>query len=636
MAKSTTVSPPMPRTMSNDNKKRITQKGPNKSHQTIVDHLRQKSPTPQTKRRRNDEDPPPLSQRSLPSTAETSELAPMDIEFEFDNASIAEFEQEITTGNDDESVATKNVDNINKQLSWTRVDVRIKVPPHSNPEEKTVQVLQEFLQKLQSFDPTVRFAPWDEHTSVPPLRTSTDFVPRLSELEKYFPRVFLKEEGFTWYSGVRIIHSLPINDLRLDMVRWLKREGHGLFERMLQVANTAEIGWLVYSTWQMEASALAQAIESTINIPVGLRWKQVSNGSRERLPPELQVKALHVEVASENRVIAQKALLAVYGKKNTGQYPNGVRLRFALLIHSAHNLHSKAKLESLRARQQLWLTKYETGFSWEINQLDHPIGKNLPTLRLALATLISKVDPKLPIFHSVDRSHRRDSGTCFQFLPELAEEARMTISNLLPLLQHKYGKEVLRLFSPSAVERMEGCRWDPESESVIGQYDDEITFLDEDDPMKSYIIKPKSADSHATHTTNTCSTTAGRSGPTHPLPTATSTLLQDMDEDSVSTLGNQTHQRWIPTPPPPLPSLLTQRPSPPSVPQDEASLGSISTLTTRLNTMEQQYNQISGAVQDIKLMLVGLAQSNTRSTQDESPMNESFAGRGPTSTGAGS
>lgn len=50
------------------------------------------------------------------------------------------------------------------------------------------------------------------------------------------------------------------------MVRWLKQEGHGMFERMLQVAETSEIGWLVYSTWQMETDVLAQAIEDVINI----------------------------------------------------------------------------------------------------------------------------------------------------------------------------------------------------------------------------------------------------------------------------------------------------------------------------------------------------------------------------------
>ena len=384
----------------------------------------------------------------------------------------------------------------------------------------------------------------------------------------------------------------------------------------------------------MEAKVLAQAIEKTINIAVGLRWKQVSTGSRDKLPISQQVKALHVEVALENRVVAQKALLAVYGRKNSGKYPNGIRMRFSLLIHAAHNLNAKAKLERLRARQQVWTTKYEKGYSWEITQLDHPIKKNSSTLRQAILSLMSSSNPSLPIFHSVDRSNYRESGICFQFLPELAEEARMTISNLVPLMKHKYGAAVLSLFSPSAVERMEGCQWDPDTGTVIGLYDDEITYLDEDDPMKEFVT-PHPAKS-TSNSTSTDTTTKTSSTHTNQMRQTSTSLLPDMDEDSVSTLGNNVHHKWTPSPSLHLPHPLTQRPSIPLTPHDDLSVGSISTLTTRITTMESQYNQISGAVQDIKTMLAGLAKSTTHSQQVEQPANATRAGRGQSSTGSGS
>ena len=597
MPKTQRDTPPATRAMSTDGKKRTPSKPPPKPSHSIVDQLRQQAPHSQSKRRRNDKSDPPLSQRSVQSTTDASEHTPMDIEFEFDDELVSVYQTETTnsTSNDNDSVATENIDNINKDLFCTRVDIRIKVPPHSNPEEKTVQVLQEFLLKLQSYDPKVRIAPWHERCSTPPVHSASDFVPRPSELEKFFPRIFFKEEGFTWYSGTCLIHSLPIQDLRQDMIRWLKREGHGLFERMLQVADTAEIGWLVYSTWQMEAPALAQAIEATIKIPIGLRWKQISNGSKERLPPDQQVKALHVEVALENRVVAQKALLAVYGRKNSGTYPNGIQMRFALPIHAAHNLNAKAKLERLRSRQQVWEKKYEKGFSWEITQLDHAIGKNLPTLRQALLALMSKTNPNFPIFHSVDRSNYRESGICFQFLPEMSEEARMTISNLVPLMKHKYGPAALTLFSPSAVERMEGCTWDPASETVIGQFDDEITFLDEDDPMQTFMTHNNKSSS-TTNTITTTTPTESTFDKSNLSSLHTTSLLRDMDDDSVSTLGHHTHHRWTAPPPHQIPLPLTQRPLPTLSPNDDTSVGSISTLTTRLTTMELQYNQISGAV----------------------------------------
>ena len=616
-----------------DTRRRTTQKSSAKHTNSIVEQLRQQTPTSHSKKRRNDDLLTSLSQRSEQSTRGDNGSVEMEIDMDINDDTVTVFQTDTIshTDQDDHSEATANVENLNKDLFTTRVDLRVKVPPHTNPEEKTVQVLQELLLKLQSYDPKVRIAPWYSRCNSPPLHKPSDFTPRPSELEKYFPRIFFKEEGFTWYSGVRLIHAIPVPDLRQDMIRWLKREGHGLFERMLQAADTTEIGWLVYSTWQMEAPVLAQAIEETINMSVGLRWKQVSTGSREKLPPDQQVKALHVEVALENRVAAQRALLAVYGRKTRGQYPNGIRLRFSLPIHAAHNLNAKAKLERLRARQQVWTNTYEKGFSWEITQLDHPISKHAPSLRQALLSLMSATNPKFPLFHSVDRSTYRESGICFQFLPQFAEEARMTISNLVPLMKHKYGPSALSVFSPSAVERMEGCQWDPNSGTVIGKYDDEITYLDEEDPMKEYVSSKQSKSMPNSINTGTTEVSSANRTPITD-PTSLS-LLPIMDDDSVSTLGNNTLHRWTPSTSIQLPPPLTQRPSYPLTPPDDASVGSISTLTTRLTTMESQYNQISGAVQDIKSMLAGLAQSNYSSHQAKSPANDDTAGRDHSAAG---
>ena len=215
----------------------------------------------------------------------------------------------------------------------------------------------------------------------------------------------------------------------------------------------------------------------------------------------------------------------------------------------------------------------------------------------------------------------------------MAEEARMTISNLVPLMKHKYGTQVLTLFTPSAVERMEGCHWDPHQEIVVGQYDDEIKYLDEEDPMQTY-IKPKHSPTPSSNASTTLPTTVTPNiPPQSSLPS--SNILHDMDDDSVSTLGYHTHRTWKPSRQTQPPSLLTQRPHIPSTPTDDASTGSVSTLTTRLTTMETQYNQLSGAVQDIKTMLAGLAKATYHSGQDEPPTNVQ-ASQGSAPTGSGS
>mmetsp|Transcript_18174 Transcript_18174/g.25679 ORF Transcript_18174/g.25679 Transcript_18174/m.25679 type:complete len:158 (-) Transcript_18174:235-708(-) len=156
---------------------------------------------------------------------------------------------------------------------------------------------------------------------------------------------------------------MPIADICKDILRWLKEEGHGMFEHMLQCEHTSEIGWLA---WMMEAYVLAEAISTAIGIQVGLCWKMISTGTRGKIPQEQQVRALHVEVDSSYQMLAQKALLSTYGKQNSGNYPNGVHLRFVLPISAAYNTHTRSKLEWLKARQQLWSKSYKTTTSWEI------------------------------------------------------------------------------------------------------------------------------------------------------------------------------------------------------------------------------------------------------------------------------
>ena len=138
------ITPPTTRTMASEAKKRTT----NKSFKTnsIVEQLRQQAPSPHSKRRRNEENSLPLSQRSLPSSTDASEVAPMDFELEFDKDPVPMYQTTTTTTleKDDDSAATDNMDNITKDLFCTRMDIRINVPPHTNPEEKRSKFSKNF------------------------------------------------------------------------------------------------------------------------------------------------------------------------------------------------------------------------------------------------------------------------------------------------------------------------------------------------------------------------------------------------------------------------------------------------------------------------------------------------------------
>ena len=496
------------------------------------------------------------------------------------------------------------------------------------PEETTIYILQQLLLKLKSYDPKLGIAPWQEKSTSLPIFSHTDIPSRPSELENFFPRIRYLRTGLTWYSGLRLLHSVPIPELRKDMLPWLKEENHGLFIRTLQAENIVDVGWLVYSTWEMETEALSAAISNTIQMEVGLRWKMISLGTREKIPQEQQVRALHVEVSIENRLAAQRALLAVYGRKNAGTYPNGIRLRLALPIASAYNLNTKAKLERLRSRQQLWNQTYKKGQSWEITQLDYKLNANL-TLRQALTKIISTTDARFPLFHSVDRSTGKAAGISFQFLPELESEARLMISNLLPYLNHHYGDAANQCFTPSAVDRLKECKWDPDTGTIIGTYDEEINFLDEDDLMAQYISTktPPPGPQPPSQTTTLAS-------PITPLknPSPLNTTAYGHDDDSVSTLGNHTTRKWSAgqSPSPSRPPITITNTVPtvakPQSSSDDRSLGSVSTLNTRVNSIEGHMHELTGTMEHIKQMLTLLA--NPKANQDGDPRPLENAGQG--------
>ena len=538
-----------------------------------------------------------------------------------------------TTDDDLLSDATDQMDNTIDNLSDTRIDIKIKTPPSETPEETTIYILQQFLLKIKTYDKKVGIAPWQENSHTPPIFSHTDIPSRPSEIEHFFPRIRYTRTGTTWYSGLRLIHSIPITELRKDMLPWLKDEGHGLFTRTLQAENLVDVGWFVYSTWEMEADSLAAAISKFIGIEVGLRWKMISLGTRNKIPPEQQVRALHIEVAVENRLAAQKALLAVYGRQNTGTYPNGVRLRFALPIGAAYNLNTKAKLEKLRSRQQLWSTTYKKGQSWEITQLDYQLTESL-TLRQALTQIISTTDKRFPLFHSVDRSTSKAAGISFQFLPELESEARLMLSNLLPYLHYHYGDQATRCFTPAAVERLDDCKWDPDAGSIVGAYDDEIDFLDKSDIMAQYI----SSKSTSTPTTSNSHINQTKPFTTTITPTLLNTTAYGNDDDSVSTLGNPTSRKWTATPtltstntPPSIPNTISHS-AKPSTQSDDRSLGSISTLNSRMNSIEGHYKELSGTMEHIKDMLNLIA--NPKTTQDGDPKSSDDAGQRQLAGGA--
>ena len=71
-------------------------------------------------------------------------------------------------------------------------------------------------------------------------------------------------------------HEKRFKDIHVDMRVWLDAGKLAFFTKSLQVEKTYTPGWLLYSTPNMQASLLSEAITAAMKFPVAVRWRTIS------------------------------------------------------------------------------------------------------------------------------------------------------------------------------------------------------------------------------------------------------------------------------------------------------------------------------------------------------------------------
>ena len=84
------------------------------------------------------------------------------------------------------------------------------------------------------------------------------------------------------YPMLHLGHNIALNDIRESLQPWLTSMDYGLYFNMLQVDDAVDIGWLLYSTQEMDPGALADKIGDIIGHSVGVCWKNINNGIKVR------------------------------------------------------------------------------------------------------------------------------------------------------------------------------------------------------------------------------------------------------------------------------------------------------------------------------------------------------------------
>jgi hypothetical protein len=253
-----------------------------------------------------------------------------------------------------------------------------------------LKIFAEFVGELISADSTSAVLPWKSiHRTKGNIISSSNIPKNIKLLRTYLNRFYLNR-------------TLDM-EIREEMQHWLQDGDHGLYYKMLQVEESTEIGWFLYSTKEMDTGALVDEIHDLIRIKVGLRWKIIGVGIKGKLQESQRVQAFNAEVDLRNRWEAQRALINYFERniKNLTDYPNDIRLRFIKNKSDSINYIEKGKIEKLHARQKAYLPNIVSIKTWDIIQLDYPSEPNKPMLHQMIMTLTTSKND-IPLFHCVD------------------------------------------------------------------------------------------------------------------------------------------------------------------------------------------------------------------------------------------
>ena len=273
----------------------------------------------------------------------------------------------------------------------------------------------------------------------------------------------------------------------------LGASGHGLYKRGLQVPETTCLGWLLYSTNEMNKDEIAQQLTLYLGTPVDVRWRAIYTGSgfkRGTPTDDGPVRALHIEVSSDSAKVSRPLLRKMYGTTPDPQVQPvlGIRMRLTPEVNRLTNLSSVAKATRLRRRQQAWCHHVVRISSWKISQLDFVDSELNCSLRQILMSLRS-TEPgfeHLKLFFAVEHRYwSQEGGFVFLVVPSFADEARMTVAGLLPYLKYlattkqQAPERIEGFFTPEAVDRLAGAYYDPARGEVVSEEEDLLDAIEQ-------------------------------------------------------------------------------------------------------------------------------------------------------------
>jgi hypothetical protein len=378
-----------------------------------------------------------------------------------------------------------------------RYTLRIKIIKSKSEEEEQILV-QKTLQKF--FDIVLQ---GDSKSIIPPfyeLDRADNSIPDLSStfnvmaldsyysLKRYFSRLSQRsEEGYVWCSII-LAQAIPFSSF-MEKARYsLENQAFSLWPKASDHELATDAGWLLYSTRQQDEERIAELLSSLTNEKIGVKWKAIrttdgTNRSKDK-DDSSRIYALHLECAADRAQEVRQKLSKWYGSSSK-IFPDGTKMRLVPPFNSILSSGNRQKYASLLARQAALNSRLGSGTTWEFStnlMIDRLEPVSGISLRQLMMDIPSQVFPGTPLFHTIDKQWRSETGATFTFLPENDSEARSIIAGLIPFLKHTADPWYMKMFTTEAKYRHASSKWDQETRQVFSVEEYEIDeFLADDD-----------------------------------------------------------------------------------------------------------------------------------------------------------
>ena len=167
---------------------------------------------------------------------------------------------------------------------YSRIKVKVTVPPSSKPHESICKTMREFFKKMFQADSNLTINLWKRLSISNVLDEKSELPKSITGLSKYCCKMYALKEGIpaTLYPQIFIRHDKEFEDIQETLQPYLQSKLFGIYYQMLKAEDAKDVGWLLYSTLKMDTGVLANEIIDMIGIDIGLRWNNVPSRSRKQ------------------------------------------------------------------------------------------------------------------------------------------------------------------------------------------------------------------------------------------------------------------------------------------------------------------------------------------------------------------